>query len=199
MNTDTADTITEAIEVFINSVLYIRKVYPGTIFEKRKVYNSLIYVSIYPPLNDYILNVLVSMKTFIETNELSRIEIIIYKNEFTVYETYIFEINSKHYELYKGYCSRDKYLIDFEEQLRESLLTLEDRVKILGELPEDAKFKINIHTTQTAFVKFSHNSKYQNFSWLQQTKDNLIDKTKISILPITEIDSVGLQFYAEKY
>lgn len=135
--------------------------YPKRIFRKRKAYNSPIFVSIFPPLNDYILKVLQSARELKANNELYRVEVILYKNEFKTYETYVFEIDEKNPILYETKGENDKYLLRFEEDVRKSLLQFSERVSTLGKLPQDVKFKIQLHTTQSAFVKMSHNATLQ--------------------------------------
>lgn len=49
------DLFLEMLEVYINSILYVRELYPAAIFRKRRVYNTSAYISIFPPLNQYLL------------------------------------------------------------------------------------------------------------------------------------------------
>lgn len=125
---------------------------------------------------------------------------ILYKDEFTIYENYIFEIDDSSPEKYQKAYSEDQYLIELEEELRKSLLTLSERVRALPKVPKGAKFKIQYHTTQSAFVKLSHKSETQNFPWLQETiTERLSQRSTVSILPITNVKCTGLQIYAEAF
>lgn len=191
------DIIIEILEIFINSILYIREVYPTSIFRKRKSYNSIIFASIYPPLNEYLKNVLKTARELLQASKLHRIEMVIYKNDLNL-ESFIFELNNDH-EI--DGSSRDKYLIGFEEDIRKSLLNLDQKVKTMIKLPNDVEFKIYFHTTESSFVKLTSNSVNQNFPWIQDDQNSkMFKKTKMSsILPITGIKCVGFQVYAEKH
>lgn len=184
--------------MFINSILYARNIFPTSIFRKKKCYNSSVFISIYPPLNEYVKNVLMTARELIKTSKLHRMELVIYKNELNL-ESYIFEIN--HDQETEGFI-RDKYLIGFEEDIRKSLLNLDEKVKTLDQLPNNVQFKIFIHTTESSFVKLTNNSNnIESFPWIVDNQSSkMFKKTKMSsILPITCIKSVGFQVYAEKH
>lgn len=42
------------VEVAIHSILYVRQVYPADLFVRRKKYNTPVFQSRHPALNDYI-------------------------------------------------------------------------------------------------------------------------------------------------
>lgn len=189
------DIVLELLEVFINSILYAREIYPASIFHKKKSYNTIIFASIFPPLNEYIKNVLKTARTLIRTSKLHRVEMLVFKNDMN-FESFIFEI-SNDLECY----TNDKYLIEFEEDIRKSLLNLDEKVKTLPKLPKDVEFKIYFHTTESSFVKLVNNSIDEVFPWVQDKQNSkMFKKTKMSsILPITGLKSVGFQIYAEKH
>lgn len=197
------------LEVFIQSILYLRDVYPAAIFRKRKMYNTAVFVSVYPKLNDYLKQVLASVKFLKTKNQLRRVELIIsrLKNEpdidlieaydeylfnsgstpvksptstthklvkQTVIEKFVFEIDrpktpdkNGNYRnkpsMLDDLNSKDKYLIEFEEELRRALIELEQMSRNLKGLDEDEErsFKINVETTQSAFVDLTSDSALQ--------------------------------------
>lgn len=172
--------------------------YPQKIFKKQRVYNAPVFISIYPPLNNYVTKILQAARSLKSTGDLQQVEIVLYKDEFTVYENYIFEVDDSSPEKYQKAYSADQYLIELEEELRKSLLTLAERLRAFSKLPKGAKFKVQYHTTQSAFVKLSHKSETQNFPWLQETVTERFSQRKtVSILPITNVKCTGLQIYAE--
>lgn len=186
--------------MFIYQILYTREVYPRKIFKKEKVYNAPVYVSIYPPVNNYINQVLKAAKTLKTSGDLKRVEVVLYKDEITTYENYVFEIDDTCPEKFQKAYSADQYLIDLEEELRKSLLTLSERTRSLPKIPIGTKFKIQYHTTQSAFVKLSHKSEAQNFPWLQETqKEIFFENGSVSILPITNVKCTCFQIYAEYF
>lgn len=151
----------EVLEVFINCILYTRNVYPSAIFKKRRKYGTAVYACIYPPLNDYITNVLRSARELRSTKQLHKVEVVLFKDEHTILERFVFEMNG----LPISDQHDDKYLIAFENELRNILLGLDEKFKNLISLPSDVLFKVNLYTTESAFVKLSNNAKLQVRVW----------------------------------
>ncbi|KAI8120755.1 hypothetical protein FF38_10778 [Lucilia cuprina] len=189
---DLQDIVVEALEVYINHILYIRDLYPGQIFKKRRIYNTPVYVSIYPPLNTYLYKVLRTSRELLKTQELECVEILFYKDDNKEYERYKFKTI-----LEKNCQNEDEFLLDFEEQLRSSLGTLAERLKGLEKLPSDAKFRILVYTTQAAFVRLTHNAHYQDFPWLRADLKPALTHQEISLLPLTSLNCLALNVTAE--
>ncbi|GAB0088589.1 DNA polymerase zeta processivity subunit [Sergentomyia squamirostris] len=188
------DLVVEVLEVFINYILYGRQVYPKAIFRKRRAFSTLVYKSIYPPLNDYLKSILGSVRLLKRLKKLHRVEMIISRNE-KMQENYIFDI-----EDLPEIGSNDKYLIEFEESIRKSIVLLEGRLKGLKALEEgDVNFKIILHTTQSAYVSLGEDKELEEFSWLKASDENPKERDRATLLPITSAPFVGLQIYTEEY
>lgn len=155
------DLFLEMLEVYINSILYLREVYPAAIFRKRRVYSTTAFISIFPPLNDYLLNTLKTAQELKAENKLSQVELIIYQREFELFgtpedeevlERYVFRVEDKE--------NRDNskvdwalYILQFEEELRRGLFQLDRMAKNLKRLDtEYVGFRIQLETTQAVFV-----------------------------------------------
>ncbi|XP_061394090.1 DNA polymerase zeta subunit 2 [Musca vetustissima] len=190
---DLNDIIIEAIEVFINHILYTRDVYPSQIFKKRRIYNTPVLASIYPPLNTYLYKVLRTIRELLKTGELDGVEVVLYKDDVETYERYRFQIKP----LTERISVEDEFLMDMEEQLRACLYSLAERVKTLEKLPADCKFKVLIYTNQVGFVRLSHNPHYQDFPWLRSDLKCSNSKQEISLLPLTSLRTIGLLLTAE--
>ncbi|KAI8999587.1 DNA-binding protein [Gaertneriomyces semiglobifer] len=85
------DTLLEFLEVAIHHVLFVRKVYPAEVFERRRKFNLPVNVSRYPKLNDYIRNILMGIKPDLHKNSVKKLYIAIQKNHQTL-EKFTFEI-----------------------------------------------------------------------------------------------------------
>jgi mitotic spindle assembly checkpoint protein MAD2B len=197
-NMDPSDDVAlEIIELFVNAILYVRKVYPEVIFERRKAYNIPVRISILPPLNDYIKNVLTMARQLQKTQSLRKVELLIYTGdkEEECLESYVFQVQERDLRT----IGRDEYLIEVEEGLRRGLLDLEHRVKHMKRLPARAQFKMMLHTTKHAYFDEQTNPKLQDFPFVMQSERVLIDKLTTQILPLTTTPSSGLQIYAEEY
>jgi len=185
----------EAIEVILNHILYIRGVYPSQIFKKRRVYNTPVFIVAFPALNCYLANVLKTVKQMLvnQMQEL-KLEVIIYEDEGKHMESYLLEVlpvvsqDQKH----------DQCLWEYEQQLRSALYKLAERVKSLPKLSKNSKFKVHIHTTETAFSQLSHDGQYQEFPWLQidGNSPQLVEPRKFSLLPLVTVEKVGLKMHA---
>ncbi|XP_034663355.1 mitotic spindle assembly checkpoint protein MAD2B [Drosophila subobscura] len=187
----------EAIEVLLNHILYVRGIYPAQIFKKRRIYNTPVYVSIYPPLNTYLAGVLRSARELLARRDLKCFEIILYHSENQPLESYMLQLDI----LESGAArqpAEDPHLIEYEQQLRVALHKLSERVKPLPKLPGNCQFKVHLHTTQTAFVQFSHEAQYQDFPWLQAETPQQMDarSPKVCLLPLATVDNVGLKMQA---
>ncbi|KAH8341143.1 hypothetical protein KR074_002363 [Drosophila pseudoananassae] len=186
----------EAIEVLLNHILYVRGVYPSQIFKKRRIYNTPVFVSIFPPLNNYLAGVLRSVKELMGRNGLQSLEVILYHEENNPLESYQMLVES----LVTGASENDPHLIEYEQQLRSAIYKLSERVKQLSKLPPGTTcFKIHLHTCQDAFVRLSHESQFQEFPWLQAQnfKSQKNSQTQnMSLLPLAAVENVGLKMQA---
>uniref|UniRef100_A0A034W990 Mitotic spindle assembly checkpoint protein MAD2B n=1 Tax=Bactrocera dorsalis TaxID=27457 RepID=A0A034W990_BACDO len=195
-----SDIVIEALEVFLNHILYVRDLYPAQIFKKRRFYNAPVYVSIFPPLNSYIHNILRTARELQQRGELQCVVLQFYHDEIPLNECYSFDIKQFQADeqmICEATAANDKFLIEFEEQLRSSLYKLAERVKPLNALPNGAKFKVALNTTQEAFIHLSHNSNYQNFPWLCEGLKPERNKQEIALLPLTRLNSIGLRLNLE--
>ncbi|XP_017044165.1 DNA polymerase zeta processivity subunit [Drosophila ficusphila] len=192
----TADIHLEAIEVLLNHILYVRGIYPSQIFKKRRVYNTPVFVSIFPPLNNYLAGVLKSARELLIRHELQCLALIVYQKENEPLESY--QIQTELLGEDGHATAEDPHLIEFEQQLRSAIYKLSERVKPLPKLPPgNCQFKIHLHTTQDAFIRFSHESQYQEFPWLQtQSPGRHSSSQAFSLLPLATVKNVGLKMQA---
>lgn len=191
--------IIECLEVFLHTVLYIRKLYPDEIFRRRKIYGVPIYVSIYPALNDYLVMVLKTAKHLLSERKLEKLEIVFYRNldigEHRL-ESYCFE-----FDLLKdvGKNEKDVHLYDFEDLVRKSLLQLEDRIRGVSRLPSNARFKLLLHTTRMAYMSLNEKPDLCEYLWFRDdvpTQKGIVEQKQI--LPLTAVDQIGMQLYMER-
>lgn len=171
------DIILEMLEVFINSILYLRGVYPTSVFRRRKMYSTAVFVSIYQKLNDYITSVLTAAHQLKKLGKLMQLELIIYKknsrNCFMPLEKYLFDVDLKASLTNSGPTSElsstshsDRYLIEFENIVRDALIRLDQMSKNLKTIDcaddEDCCFKIEIQTTESGFVELTNKTNATN-------------------------------------
>ncbi|XP_053671625.1 DNA polymerase zeta subunit 2 [Anopheles nili] len=191
------DVVIEMMEIYINSILYKRKLYPEALFRIRKAYNIPVYISIYKNLNVYIANTLQAVRELLSERKVSKLEVIVYQDQSHPMESYVFKLNYSHMRL-----EEDENMRVFEEELRKSLLSLDARMKDLKDLPEesDVKFKIVLHTTESAFVKIGTDPRLQNFPFVKESIVSTANEmAKIELLPVLQTSRVGVNVFVEEY
>lgn len=195
--------VVEWFEVFIHSVLYIRRLYPEPTFRKRRIYNVPVFVCIFPPVIEYIRSVLKSARYLLRQEKLFRLEVVIYKDTNDAGE--LREVTKESYccevlKLTKE--NRDSYLFDFEDNVKKSLLLLEERVKILPRLSSSCRFKLLLQTSRSAYAGLMDQNDLCNFLWYREDTEDVVeatDETKIQILPVTNVDKIGIQVHVETH
>lgn len=137
------DLFVEMLDVYINSILYLRELYPAAIFRKRRVYSTVAHISIFPPLNQYLTSILKTAQELKATNKLFQVELIIYQRECELFgtpddeeilEKYIFHVEQN--ETIQKISKQDPslFILKFEEELRRGLLELNQKAKYLNRL-----------------------------------------------------------------
>lgn len=165
------DLFIEMLDVFFNSILYLRDVYPSGIFRRRRIYSTAIYASIYPPLNDYLKKVLKAASELKCQQKLRKVELVIFKEEFTIFdddvdeqilERFVFQIEQN------DNTGQDKmdlanYLMEYEEQVRQALYQIDYVMKNVKPLDgSECGFRIELETTQDAFVDLVNKNNSQH-------------------------------------
>lgn len=158
------DLFLEMLEVYINSILYLREVYPAAIFRRRRVYNTAAYISIFPTLNNYLFNALKTAQELKASDKLFEVELIIFQREFELFgtpedeeimEKYVFRVeqNENADSNSSNSIEPDLHVLQFEEELRSGLIRLEQMAKNLPRLnSECCGFRIHLETTEHAYV-----------------------------------------------
>lgn len=170
------------LEAFTHNVLFMRRAYPLGIFQKRRLYSCVVYKSRFPPLNEYIANVIRSAIFLHKSNNLNKFEVVFYlagEPAETKLESYIFDFSlpepsttapNKSNQIKEPPADKSrnakvqaeyKRLMQFEEKMRSVLLTMDAKCRNLEELPERFLFKINLHTNQLGHCKLTEDEKLQ--------------------------------------
>lgn len=150
------DLFIEMLEVYCHSILYLRGVYRAEVFRKRKVYNTAVYISISPMLNDYLTGCCKTAKELKGKNVLKRAELIIFEKQIdensqelqNELEKYVFVVTDT------PQISFDltAHLLNMEEQLRRGLIDLEQSTKRLPKLDApNCGFRIELGIDKTAY------------------------------------------------
>ena len=87
-----ADILLEFLEVAIHNIIFIRNIYPSSIFERRKKYGVPVQMSIHPHVNEYITECLKAIKELLKKNEVKKVAIIFTDKHCTPIERFVFDI-----------------------------------------------------------------------------------------------------------
>ncbi|TFK30884.1 DNA-binding protein [Coprinopsis marcescibilis] len=86
--------ITEFIEVAIHTILYVRQVYPPDLFVRRKKYETPVYQSRHPTLNEYISGAVKAIGEEINQGTVEKVVVVIKNKEQVPLERFIFSIEN---------------------------------------------------------------------------------------------------------
>lgn len=145
--------LTHLVELFINSVLYHRHVYPDGIFRKRRAYSTFAFVTIFPPLATYLRHILRVCQELIKEGTLNVLEVVLVLNAEEL-ECHELKINQVKLDL-------EDNSLELEERIKQLLMRLEAKFQGLKKLPENTSFRINIHTTFGSLKNINQNTSYQ--------------------------------------
>ncbi|KAK5645973.1 hypothetical protein RI129_004437 [Pyrocoelia pectoralis] len=187
------EILCEFCEVAIHNILYIRKLYPKAIFVKRKKYGVIVYRSLHPQLNEYITESLKAVKFHAKACSLRKLLVCIVGPNVT-YERFVIDVVSLLHNFEK-----DQIYLKLEQNLRDFCLKLQTTSSYLDPLPDDAEFKIMLHTTEYSSLSFNNNPAFEDFPWLC-VKEHEFKISAPDIVPLhtVETDSLTLQIYVEK-
>lgn len=162
------DLFIEMLDVFIQSILYVRGVYPKGIFRKRKIFNTASYVVIHPDICSYLKNVLETARKLKATNSLRSAQLILFCEEEILFGTPKEEILEKYtfHVATDGGTAADttdelrRYVLKFEDQVRTGLILLNSNTKELPALMSDSSsFRVHLDTNDKAFLELCERDK----------------------------------------
>lgn len=188
------DILSEFFEVAVHNIIYVRKLYPDTIFVPKKKYGVTVYQAIHPGIRDYIKNCLKAVAFHCSKKQLKRL-FVCFECRDTVLEKFIFDV----LDITES-CESDVFLVELEQSLRNLILSLHSSQIYLNELTPEATFSIQLQTSFSSNVEFNEDPVYEDFPWIEekQTEENAEDSVGIVPLYTVETQFLKLQMYVEK-
>ncbi|KAH9835931.1 DNA-binding protein [Rhodofomes roseus] len=86
--------ISEFIEVAIHTILYVRQVYPVDLFVRRKKYDTVVFQSRHPALNEYISGAVKAIEDELLLGALDKVVVVIKDKNEVALERFIFALHS---------------------------------------------------------------------------------------------------------
>ncbi|KAF7784071.1 hypothetical protein Agabi119p4_236 [Agaricus bisporus var. burnettii] len=90
---ETVRGIAEFIEVAIHTILFVRQVYPADVFVRRKKYETPVYQSRHPALNEYISGAVKAVRDEMELGKVEKVIVAIRDQNQVALERFIFSID----------------------------------------------------------------------------------------------------------
>ncbi|KAL4070598.1 DNA-binding protein [Scleroderma citrinum] len=90
----TVKVIAEFIEVAIHTILYVRQIYPPDLFVRRKKYDTPVYQSRHPSLNDYISGAVMAIMDELVLGNLDKVVVVIKDKDHLALERFIFSVKN---------------------------------------------------------------------------------------------------------
>ncbi|KAG0707498.1 DNA-binding protein [Suillus ampliporus] len=86
--------ITEFIEVAIHTIIYVRQIYPGDLFVRRKKYDTPVFQSRHPALNDYISGTVKAVSDELVLGNVDKVVVVIKDRNQVALERFVFSIQN---------------------------------------------------------------------------------------------------------
>lgn len=115
-----SDILVDFLEVAVHNVLYVRNIYPASIFVRRKKYGVPVQMSTHPYLNEYITECLKTIRDLLKKNEVRKVTVVFFDEVQRPVERFVFDI----LDLNKTLNQDDPYFLKGEEALRGFCLKL---------------------------------------------------------------------------
>ncbi|XP_017884995.1 mitotic spindle assembly checkpoint protein MAD2B [Ceratina calcarata] len=187
-----SDILIEFLEVAFNHVLFFRNLYPKEIFRQKKIYSTTVFISEHPELNEYIKNVLCTIRELVkeDKNSVRSINLVFYNKRKQPVEKFVFDLAKL-----QNSAEKDPYYLRTEEALRTVCLKLSMCEAYLKPLPEDSSFSIEIQTYETAHIALNENPCCEHFPWI--IDEDALEMTQKNLLPLKTVttDCLNLQMY----
>ncbi|KAG6885258.1 hypothetical protein C0993_003948 [Termitomyces sp. T159_Od127] len=83
-----------SVEVAIHTILYVRQVYPADLFVRRKKYNTPVFQSRHPALNEYISGAVKAIAEELVSGNVDKVVIVIKDRDQVALERFIFSVEN---------------------------------------------------------------------------------------------------------
>lgn len=87
-----SDILIEFLEVALHNILYVRNIYPPSIFVRRKKYGVPVQMSTHPYLNEYITECLKTIRDLLQKNEVRKVTVTFFNENQRAIERFVFDI-----------------------------------------------------------------------------------------------------------
>ncbi|XP_021676576.1 DNA polymerase zeta processivity subunit [Hevea brasiliensis] len=134
-----ARVLVEFLEVAITSIIFLKGVYPGGAFERRRYMNVVVQRARHPQLRDYIHSAVTGLLPFIQKGLVNRVAVIFSSTDNIPVERFIFKLTVNQS------CDLKVEEGDLEFSLRSFLMKLSVSGPLTKVLPRDCRWEITAY------------------------------------------------------
>lgn len=193
---DVVDVVIEFLEVSIHHLLFLRNLYPASIFVPRKMYNVPVQVSKHPGVNEYISESLRSVRALLRRKHLKGVCVCFYDDSQIPIERFVFDLLDIEENFRIGHDFSDAYLLQLRDGFR--AFTLKLAAADMKPLCEQSTFQIHICTTERGSHTLASDPAFQDFPWINlEERENELTSPSLVPLRTIESDFLKLQIYRE--
>ncbi|OVA02169.1 DNA-binding HORMA [Macleaya cordata] len=136
---DTTRILVEFLEVAINTIVFLKGVYPSGAFERRRYMNVVVQRARHPQLKDYIHSSVKALQPFIQKGLVERVAVIFFNNESIPAERFVFKF------IVNKFYGSDVEAASLEFSLRSFLVKLLVSEPFTKVLPSDCRWEITAY------------------------------------------------------
>nr|ADO16562.1 mitotic spindle assembly checkpoint protein [Cerebratulus lacteus] len=189
------DILSEFLEVAFHCILYVREIYPNTVFERCRKYNVPVQMCCHPDVKQYIVDVIQSLKPILDKQQVDKIALVILAADQNPVEKFVFDITP----VSNPTLSEDTYLLRLEQALRAFLLKLNICDASLQVLPEDCTWAVQVHTENAALLGIEEQQILQEFPWIEADESQVkVENAKLVPLKAMTSPIMKMQLYIEE-
>ncbi|EPS63047.1 hypothetical protein M569_11741, partial [Genlisea aurea] len=186
---DVALILVEFLEVAINSIVFLKGLYPNGAFERRRYMNVVVHRARHPELNDYIHSAVHGLLIFITKELVDSVAVILFDNEGFTFERFVFKIN-----LNPSYNSNlDQKSLEFS--LRSFLIKLPLSQPLTKTLSHNCRWEIVGYFK--SLPDANETSKEAADLWIPTDAKQWSETPVITPIKSMASDPLGLQLYVE--
>ncbi|KDP20932.1 hypothetical protein JCGZ_21403 [Jatropha curcas] len=184
---DRARILVEFLEVAITSIVFLKGVYPGGAFERRRYMNVVVQRAKNPQLRDYIHSAVNGLLPFIEKGLVDRVAVIFFVTDNTPVERFIFKLRVKQS------CDLNVQEGDLEFSLRSFLMKLSVSGPLTKVLPCNCRWEITAYFRSIPEASASKNAEL----WIPTDTKQWQQPPLITPIKSMSSDPLSVQLYLE--
>jgi len=148
------DILLEFIEVLIHQIIYLRDVYPASVFVTRRKFNLPLQMSQHPLINEYITKVVASMKKYLSKPEsdVDSVDIVVSGSGGHV-DRFRLEFGSLAGPSINSSGRSDQFMVELEMTLASFLLRLAQAIAGMSPSKEEREWWVELGTTEQGAMR----------------------------------------------